>query len=110
MLANIRVNMQNFVNIGQTVLEILQFFDFQDGGSLPCVLNFQNFKFLVARRFGSICITVRILFFEIGQTMSVVTIVMKTVRWNDCVETVRTQGHSLGGHDHPTFARDRSSD
>jgi len=50
--------MQNFIKIGQTVLKISQFFDFQDGRHPPTwIFNF--IKFLLKFRLeGLMCIAV----------------------------------------------------
>jgi len=52
----IRVVMQNFVKISQTVSEILRFFDFQDGRLSPSrILKFLSFWFPIRVR-GTRCI------------------------------------------------------
>jgi len=63
------VIVQNFSKIGQTVLEISQFFDFQDGRHPPSwILKFCNFWSTV-RLGGPICITVPH-FTKIGQMVA----------------------------------------
>jgi len=58
------VIMQNVIKIGQTVLEISRFLDFQDGRSSV----FKFFKFLIAHQIGRAKMHCRTKFHQIGQT------------------------------------------
>jgi len=65
----IGVMVQNFVKIGQTVLEISQFFDFQDGRRpSSSIVKFLNF-WSTLRLGGLMCIAIPN-FTKIGQTVA----------------------------------------